>query len=243
MINAIIQARMGSTRLPHKVMAEIMGKPLLWHVVDRLRDSKYLDLITVATSIAQYDDTIEIWARNNSIKCFRGSEENVLKRYFDAAVSTGSKIIVRITADDPFKDYNIMDSVIEKLIEEKADFACNNYPPSFPEGMDIEVFTMDALQAAFEHSNTSVEQEHVTQYFYNNISQFKTAFLTNQDNISFLRWTVDTEKDLAMTREVYRNLYKPHRKFMIDDILELIKRRPEIADINRNEKRSILYER
>jgi spore coat polysaccharide biosynthesis protein SpsF len=241
MISAIIQARVGSTRLPSKVFAEIEGRPLLWHVVNRLKKSKYLDSIIIATTVNPNDNQIEEWAFKNQIDLFRGSEENVLKRYYDAAKHFHTKVIIRITADDPFKDYQIMDKVIEKFQKEKADFACNNNPPTFPEGLDIEVFSMESIETAFNNATSDFEKEHVTQYFYKNIDQFKISTVSNAMDLSHLRWTIDENDDLEMARRVYEKLYNKKEDFLMSDILELLKEHSEISMINDKVLRSTMY--
>ena len=241
MISAIIQARTGSSRLPNKVFSLIEGKPLLWHVVDRIKSSKHLDSIIVATTIDQQDDSIEVWARENEILCFRGSRENVLERYYLAAIEFNIDVIVRITADDPFKDYFIMDQVIDAFISDGADFAYNNSPPSFPEGLDIEVFSIDALKVAVDNSQSKFEKEHVTQFFHNNISMFKSTSVTNSENLSNLRWTIDVLEDLQFAREVYSRIYRKGEVFDIKDILTLLKKYPQLVKINQGVKRSLMY--
>jgi spore coat polysaccharide biosynthesis protein SpsF len=243
MINAIIQARVGSTRLPSKVFAEIEGKPFLWHVVNRLKQSKYLDSIIIATTINKNDDIIASWSEENDVKCYRGSENNVLERYYEAAKHYSSETIIRITADDPFKDYQIMDAVIEKFQTEGVDFACNNNPPSYPEGIDIEVFSFEAIEKAYLNAKSTFEKEHVTQYFYKNPETFKISNLKNKENLSSLRWTVDEEKDLVMTRKVYSELFPIKEVFLMNDILELINEKPEIAAINDEVNRSVMYKK
>jgi spore coat polysaccharide biosynthesis protein SpsF len=241
MIGAIIQARVGSTRLPNKVFAEIEGKPLLWHVVNRLKKSKYLDSIIIATSTNAKDEIIENWARENNILCFRGSEDNVLKRYYDTAKKCSVDVIVRITADDPFKDYEVMDQVIKKFLSENVDFACNNNPPTFPEGLDIEVFSMNAITKAYNNAKSTYEKEHVTQYFYKNPDGFNITTVLHTEDLSYLRWTIDEDKDLEMARKVYEKLFTEKQVFLMDDILELINKHTEIPRINDTVIRSTMY--
>lgn len=241
MICGIIQARVGSSRLPDKIFADIVGHPLIWHIINRLRKSEYLDEIILATTLNPVDDKLESWCVENNIKCYRGDEENVLKRFYDAASLFKADIIVRITADDPFKDYLIMDAVIELFLNEDVDFACNNMPPTFPEGLDIEVFSYESIGIAFKNAKTDFEKEHVTQYFYKNPELFKIAVLKNNINLSHLRWTIDEEQDLKMAKIVYEKLSKKNKIFLMEDILELILNHPEIPLINKEINRSSMY--
>jgi spore coat polysaccharide biosynthesis protein SpsF len=241
MIAAIIQARTGSTRLPNKVFKQLCDKPLIWHVTNRLKYSKKIEAIILATTLNPNDDALEIWAIENNIQCYRGSEDNVLERYFRAAQNFKVDTIVRITADDPFKDPQIIDKVITLFEEEKLDFAYNNNPPTFPEGLDTEVFSFEALERAYNDSVDSFEKEHVTQYFYRNPSLFSQTCLRNPTDLSYLRWTIDTQKDWDMAEIVYNSLYLPNEIFNMSDILELIKRNPSIAEINSTVERSTMY--
>lgn len=240
-IVAIIQARLGSTRFPQKVFADLSGKPLIWHVINRLKYSTKINRIVLATTDTDRDDELAIWADKEGVSVFRGSENNVLERFYFAAKHYSADIIVRITADDPFKDPQIIDSVIEKLILENLDFAYNNNPPTFPEGLDTEVFTFDALEKAFLQSVDDYEKEHVTQYFYRNSNSFKQSNLSTDNNLSYLRWTIDTEIDYEMSKQVYNHLYTDNNIFYMNDILQLISREPDIANINMGETRSAMY--
>lgn len=242
-VSAIIQARVSSSRLPNKIFAQISGKPLIWHAVDRLKRSKRITKIAVATTTNPADDVLEKWCRENKIEVFRGSEEDVLSRYFHAAKSMGAETIVRITSDDPFKDPEIIDSVIGMFEKNKLDFAYNNNPPSFPEGLDVEVFSMEALERAQAESRDPYEREHVTQYFYRHPEKFRQMNLANKEDRSSLRWTIDTKEDLGMARAVYAELYEEGKIFLMGDILRLIRERPEIATMNSGVKRSAMYEK
>lgn len=241
MIAAIIQARIGSKRLPNKIFAEISGKPLIYHVVSRLRKSKKIDEIVVATTQNPLDNQIETWAIQNKVMVFRGDEENVLSRFYYAAKKFKSSIIVRITADDPFKDYEIIDEIIDVLISRNLMFAYNNNPPTFPEGLDTEVFTFEALEIAFRESSDLFDNEHVTQYFYKNPLKFKQQNIPNEKDISHLRWTIDTTKDLEMTRRIYEKLYNKNNIFLTKDILQLLEKFPDISRINEDVQRSDMY--
>ncbi len=241
MISAIIQARTGSTRLPNKVFLELSGNPLIGHIVERIRFSVRIDNIILATTINPNDDPLEVWALQNNISVFRGSEEDVLARYFHAAETYGSNIIVRITADDPFKDPIIIDRVIDELVSKSLDFAYNNNPPTFPEGLDTEVFTSEALEKAFHEAKDPFEREHVTQYLYRHPELFSQANISHSQDLSNLRWTIDTQEDFQMASRVYEELYKSGEIFLMDDILALIQRNPGIETINSHVKRSAMY--
>jgi len=238
---AIIQGRVGSTRFPNKIFADLCGKPFIWHVVNRLRYVKAIDKIVLATTTNPQDNELEKWALNEGLDCFRGSESNVLERFYEAAKFYEAKIIVRITADDPFKDPDVIGEVIDLLKNNQIDFAYNNNPPTFPEGLDTEVFTFKALENAFIKAKDDFEQEHVTQYFYRHPELFTQINLLNSENLSHLRWTVDTVDDYNFTKFIYEELYKEGVIFTMNQILELIKQNPEILKLNSQVERSSMY--
>jgi spore coat polysaccharide biosynthesis protein SpsF len=242
-VNAIIQARCGSTRFPNKVFALIDGKPLLWHVVNRLKYATKIDDIIVATTVSEKDDKIEEWCKENNVHCFRGSEENVLNRYYSASEAFPSDYVVRITADDPFKEPKVIDAVITKLIEEGYDHVTNNLPPSFPEGLDCEAFKKSALDRSEKEAETAFEREHVTQYIYHHPEIFKIGNVSNGENLSYLRWTVDKDVDFEMVKAVYAHR-NPENKgiLLMDEILDILKANPEIEKINSEVERSAMYQ-
>ena len=238
---AIIQARTGSTRLPNKVFYELSGKPLLYHVVERIRPSSEIDKIVVATTKSKNDDLINNWAKENDVSCFRGSEENVLERYYYAAEKYNADLIVRITADDPFKDYRIIDNAVRIIKENNLDFVCNNNPVSFPEGLDVEVLTMNSLKKSFQNSTTKFEKEHVTQYIHLNKNKFKVFNIINNINLSYYRWTLDTLEDYNFIKLIYDNLYIKDEIFLPEEIYKLLEQKPFLLDINKNVTKSTLY--
>lgn len=241
-IVGIIQARRGSTRLPDKVFLDIQGKPLIEHVVKRLSKSERLNEVVIATTLNPLDDKLEEWCKSSATAVFRGDEENVLKRYYEAALAFHADIIVRITADDPFKDYRLIDQAIEELIENKRDFVCNNNPVSFPEGLDVEVMTFDSLKVSYENAITDFQKEHVTQYIHMNKKDFNCFNISNFKDLSGLRWTLDTASDYEFTNEVYRLLYKKDDLFLTEEIYDLLEAQPHLIEINSNVKRSDLYQ-
>ena len=224
MTSAIIQARLGSTRLPGKVLKDLNGRPLIAQIINRLTCCKKIDNILLATTTNIIDDELAEWCKQNGVACFRGDENNVLKRYYDAATEVKADVIVRITADDPFKDPKVIDSVIRLLEQNKLDFAFNNSPPSFPEGLDTEVFTYNAIKQAVQAETTDFEREHVTQYFYHNPNMFKMQNYAYKEDISYMRLTVDTEKDFKLAETLYSKLSPQGEMFYLDDILSLLKR-------------------
>ncbi|MDD3138613.1 MAG: glycosyltransferase family protein [Lachnospiraceae bacterium] len=242
MIAAIIQARCGSTRFPNKIFAELQDKPLIWHVVNRLKFARKVDKLIIATTVNPLDDKLVSWAVDNNIDYFRGSENDVLERYYETAKIFGADIVVRITADDPFKEPEIVDNVIDVLESSQADFVSNNNPPSFPEGLDVEAFTMEALSKMQNNATTNFEREHVTQYAYLHPYEFKICNVNNTKNLSYLRWTIDTETDFKMVSVIYQSLYRDENHiFHMDDILQLIQNCPEIAKINSEVQRSEMF--
>lgn len=242
-VNAIIQARCGSTRFPNKVFADINGKPLLWHVVNRLKYAERIDDIIIATTVNPKDDKIEEWCKSESVKCFRGSEDDVLNRYYNASVEFPSDIIVRVTADDPFKEPKVIDKVIRKLIDEKYDLVTNNFPPSFPEGLDCEAFTFDILDFMEKTTQDLFEREHVTQYVYHNPDKFKIGNVASGFQLSSYRWTIDNIEDYEMVKTVYAKRDKGSEGILLmDEILRILEKHPEISKINSEVKRSVMYQ-
>ncbi len=242
-IAAIVQARVGSTRLSQKVFKKICGKSLIWHVINRLKYSKKIDEIILAIPLGSKDDILENWAIENKITCYRGSEKDVLGRFYSAAKENNVDIIVRITSDDPFKDFLIIDEVIGLFEKEKLDFAYNNKPPTFPEGLDVEVFSFSSLELANIQANEYYEREHVTPYFYKNQDLFKQKCLKYSNDISYLRWTIDTQEDLDMVKIIYEALFYAKKNFTMLDILNFLEKNTDIAKMNSNVVRSDMYKK
>lgn len=241
-VNAIIQARCGSTRFPDKVFLDINGKPLLWHVVNRLTYATMIDDIIIATTVNSKDDKIERWCQNNNLKCFRGDENDVLNRYYCASTAFPSDVIVRVTADDPFKEPSVIDAVVGKLIEDEYDLVTNNFPPSFPEGLDCEAFTSNVLQTVECAAQDSFEREHVTQYVYHNPNKFNIGNVVSARQLSSYRWTIDNEEDYEMVKAVYANRKKGKTGILLmDEILQILDKNPDISGINSKVKRSAMF--
>jgi spore coat polysaccharide biosynthesis protein SpsF (cytidylyltransferase family) len=244
MIVAIVQARVGSTRLPGKVLKEVAGKPMLWHLINRLKRAKNLDRIVVATSQKKEDKKIIELAEELKVESFAGSEEDVLDRYYKAATKFGADTIVRITADCPLLDSQLIDEMIEYFEKEKdIDYLSNVHPPTYPDGLDVEIFTYKALEKAWKSAKLRADREHVTPYITNNRDIFKIKNFRNKIDLSHMRWTVDEPEDYEFVKEVYRHLYKEGEFFDTHDILDLLNRHPNLLKINQHIKRGGGYER
>ena len=239
----IIQARMGSTRLPGKVMSEISGKPMLWHVIDRVKKCRNIDLVVVATTTNKKDRVVRDLAEKSGAKAYCGSEDDVLDRYYQAARIFGAEIVVRITADCPLIDPHFADRMVRYFEDNKHkyDYIGMGTPNKYPNGLDTEVFSFGALEKAWKDAKLKSEREHVTSYIWKNEELFRIGAIEAEKDLSLFRWTVDEERDLKLVREIYRHLYKEGRLFATDEILELLSRKPELLDINQDIQRNEGY--
>ena len=233
MIGCIIQARIGSTRLPGKVMMLVdVSNPVIFYVIKQLKESKLCNNLVVATTYLKEDDMIVEFAKKNGIAFFRGSTEDCLDRYYECAKKLGFSKIVRITCDNPLIDPTLIDNAIKLFNSEKYDYVTNCKPRTFPQGTEVEVFSFRALQIAWNEAKRPSEREHVTPYFYNNPDQFKIFNIRNNENLSHLRWTVDRKEDLEFVKNIVSKIKKS--PILISDILELLKIEPELININKD---------
>lgn len=235
MINGIIiQARMGSTRLPGKVMLPIIDKPVLEHIIERLQDVDNIDTILVATSDHEKDDIIADFSANKGIHCYRGSENDVLARFYNAAEKYNLDNIVRITSDCPLIDPMVVRNIVDTHLKNNYDMTTNGGPidsnRTFPRGFDVSVFSMDVLKEAYYNAESKREREHVTPYMYAN-KQVKYYMLENAD-YSHYRLTLDTPEDYQLIKIVYENLHNDTEVFMLNDIIEFMENNKELVKIN-----------
>ena len=228
---AIIQARMNSTRLPKKVMLPLAGKPLFENVYERVSLSKKIDKVIIATTTNKLDDKIVDACRKSGIEFFRGSEEDVLDRYYQAATHHRCKNIIRITADCPLTDYKIIDKAIDKHLAEQNDYTATAYIETFPDGLDVDIFTYKALAKAWKEAKKPFQREHITQYFAWNPDKFKIGNLKNKQNLSTKRWVVDEPEDYIFMKKIY-NTFSKATYFGMDEILAYLKKHPEIESDN-----------
>lgn len=215
---------------------------MLQHVIERLSFSQILNQTIVATTTLPEDNAVEELCRKNNYSYCRGSSEDVLSRYFEAAKQFGVKIIIRITADCPLIDPRIIDSMLKQYLSNRVDYLSNITKRTFPRGLDVEIFSFDALAKAHSEANENFEREHVTPFIYRHPERFSISEFVNDKDYSFHRWTVDTEEDFKLVNEIYTALYKLDFIFYFEDVLKLFERRPELLLINQNIKQKSLGE-
>ncbi len=235
MIIAIIQARMGSTRLPNKVLKKVENEPLLKHQIKRVKDSKFIDKTVVATSDLAKNDTIYEFCIKNKIECFRGSEEDVLSRYYECAKEYDADIIVRMTGDCPLCDPHIIDATISLFNEKQVDYAANTVPPEtskFPDGSDVEVFSMGALERAHKEVQDKHFREHVTFYFWQGDNGFSTVQLQQDEDWSDYRITVDYPEDLEVVSSIIKKLEEKKQFGYLHETIEIINNNRDIKEKN-----------
>lgn len=230
-IVAVVQARMGSTRLPGKVLVDLGGKTVLARVVGRLRRSARVAEIVIATTESVRDDAIVRECRQLGVSCFRGSENDVLDRYYRAARTCAAGAVVRITSDCPVIDPQIVDKTVTVFDEQCGDYASNVFPRTYPRGLDTEVFTLAALEQAWHNAHASYEREHVTPYFYEHPAIFRLVSQRGQVDYSQYRWTLDTAEDLELLRIIYSR-FGNQDDFAWSEAVQLMKREPELAELN-----------
>jgi spore coat polysaccharide biosynthesis protein SpsF len=230
-VAAIIQARMGSTRLPGKVLMDLGGQTTLCRVVRRLRRAASLHEIAVATTDSHYDEPIMDVCRKMGLTCVTGSEQDVLDRYFQAVDRLEAEVIVRITSDCPLIDPQLVDQVVHQLVEQKAEFASNVISRTYPRGLDTEAFTREALKRAWELSDQPHQREHVTPLFYERPGLFRTVSVSGNRDCSQYRWTLDTPEDLCVIRGIYTS-FKNRDDFGWREAVALMERSPELLRIN-----------
>ncbi len=235
----IVQARMGSTRLPGKIIKTVSGIPLLLFQYQRLAHSTLANKIVIATTTNKNDILIENLCKENSILSFRGSENDVLKRYYDAAIYFKADVIVRINSDCPLIDPNVVDHVINSFLssKDKVDYASNILEETYPLGMHVEVFSQHALKKAFMCAKKPDEREHVTPYIYRNPSLFKLLSITNERNLSNHRWTIDFEEDLEFITKIVEKIIIDNIQLNMNQIANFIESNKKIMEINAMHKK------
>lgn len=233
-VAAIIQARMGSTRLPGKVLREVNGRSLLEYQIERIQQAKKIDQIIIATTIKDNDQPIVELCQKKKIDYYRGSEEDVLSRYYESALYNKVDVIVRLTSDCPIIDPVVVDQIVEEFLrtQPNVDYVSNTIERTYPRGLDTEVFSFEALEKAFKEATLQRDREHVTSYVYTHPQFFSLRGMKSNQDYSSHRWTVDTEEDFELIRLIISELYHPDKMFLIEDVIHLLQIHPEWKDIN-----------
>lgn len=241
-IVAIIQARMGSTRLQGKVLKDLEGETVLARVVQRLRRTTLINEILVATTDLRADDSIVSECRKQSVPVSRGDQNDVLDRYLRAAQLIKADVVVRITSDCPLIDPEVTDKTIATFVEKRPDYASNALKRTYPRGLDTEVISFNALDRAWRQAQKKYEREHVTPYIYEHPEEFKVLSVAGDLDYSAHRWTLDTPEDLEFVRAVYSRM-DHEAPFSWRDVLALLDRDPELTELNRSVMQKTLQDR
>jgi len=237
---AIIQARTGATRLPGKVLEELAGELMLTRVVNRTRRAKTVDAVVVATTTQPADDVIVGLCQERGWPFFRGSEDDVLDRYYRAALAFQADTVVRITSDCPLIEPEIIDRVVNEFLScnPKVDYLSSGLMRTFPRGLDVEVMSFDALKKAWHEDDNPVWREHVTPYIWRHPEKFKIRNVANDTDYSYMRWTVDTMEDLVFVRKIYDHFRRDD--FTWKEVLHLLKLHPEWLEINQHVQQKVV---
>ncbi len=235
-VGIIIQARMGSSRLSGKVLKDLCGKSVLDHVLERVKQISLADEIIIATTVQKQDDKIEEECKRLGVKYFRGSEDDVLSRYYFAAKENNLDVVVRITSDCPLIDPKITNEVIKTFLSNNFDVVANVGAEldkrTFPRGFDTEVFSFNALEEAFNNAKEKYQREHVTPFIYENAKEIH--YYLNDIDYSKYRLTLDTEEDFELISKIYNKLYKGEHNFYLDEILKVFEEDESLIEINKH---------
>lgn len=236
---AVIQARMGSTRLPGKVLKDLCGDTVLARTVSRARRAVLLTDIVIATTTTLADDAIVLESQRLGCNVFRGSEQDVLDRYYCAAQESKADVVVRITSDCPLIDPEVSDRTIRAFLNGDADYASNVLDRTYPRGLDTEVMSFSALEIAWRDAREPFQREHVTPFLHQNPQRFKLLSVTGDEDYSHHRWTLDVPEDLKFLRAVYSRRVDAN-DLSWRDVLGILEREPQLVSINRNIKQKAM---
>ncbi|SFJ77579.1 spore coat polysaccharide biosynthesis protein SpsF [Halobacillus dabanensis] len=237
-VTAVVQARMGSTRLPGKVLRQVNGKPLLEYQIERMKRSERIDQLVVSTSRRSLDDPIIELCQRLKVDTFRGSEKDVLGRFYETCAYYKADAVVRLTADCPLIDPAVIDKIIHYFLKKypRYMYVSNTRKRSYPRGLDTEVFTYEALKDAYMNANSPHDLEHVTPFIMKRIGDASIAQVLHDSDESHHRWTVDTPEDFQFVSKVLERLYPTNPTFTFQDILEVLRKNPDWQEINRQVK-------
>lgn len=238
MILALLQARVSSRRLPGKVLLPLLGEPMILRQLERIRRCRRIDRIVVATSTDASDDPLASVCARAAVEVFRGSLADVLDRFHGAAAAHSPATIVRLTADCPLADPELIDRVIAFFFEGGYDYATNALQPTYPDGLDVEVFRAACLEEAWHEAKLPSEREHVTPFIHGRPGRYRIGHFAGEQDLSALRWTVDEALDFELVSQVYAALYPGKPDFGTADVLRLLERRPDLKTLNTRHKRN-----
>lgn len=238
-----IQARMGSSRLPGKMMMPLQGVPVIGHVIDRVRSVRNIDEVFLLTGLDKRNLPLVEFAASREVCVYAGSEDDVLDRYYQVLRITGAEHIVRITGDCPLIDPLIIEQVIDRHRKEGADYTTNTLEPTYPDGLDVEVFGGHAIEYAWKHSQKKSEREHVGPFIRNHPDLFKQVNVSYKEDLSDYRWTLDTSEDFLLIEKIMGELYPKNPIFGFEETRAFIESRPELSRINSKYSRNEGYQK
>ncbi len=238
---AIIQARMGSTRLPKKMLLDLAGQPVIGRVFERVAKAPQVDEAWLATTNRPADDQLAAWAEKHQVNCFRGSEDDVLDRYFQTAKAARADVIIRITGDCPLMDPLAIDSVAKAFLAGDCDYACNAQPPTWPDGLDAEAFLFWVLKKAWQEAKLRSEREHATAYIWKHPEIFKIKNVAHRPDLSRHRWTLDTREDYEFIKHIYEECRKRRIFGTMPEVLEILRDNPDWEKLNHHFERNEGY--
>lgn len=245
-LTAIIQARLGSSRFPRKIISKIGDTPMLQYVIKQTLSSKYISKVVIATTTSKKDREIINFCKKIGVDYFRGSEKDVLDRYYRCAKKFCCDPVIRVSADCPFIDPHVINRVVSKFLKNEYDYVSNNIIKKgnrwinslcrFPQGMVVEISSFDTLKIAWKEAKKPSEREHVYPYIQFNPRKFHLSNVINKNDLSFIRCTVDYEEDLIFVNEIWKRFSKNKKYITIDDIVKIVKEEPHLLQINKNLK-------
>ena|SRR3989338_6387864 len=238
-VNAIIEARMGSTRLPGKTLLPIVGKPAIQLLIERLKIAKKIDAIILATTTNAEDDAIEKFCKENQVICYRGSSDDVLGRVYSAAKKYNTDVVVEVTGDCPLLDPWLIDDCIDIFLRSDYDYLSNFLVQTYPPGIDVQIFSFRVLEEINKLAKSEKFREHVTLYILKHPEKYKMHNVTAPPELCYPNWHIelDEQRDYELIKKIYESLYFKNPKFTTMDIINLLKANPEWLDINKDVKR------
>jgi len=239
-ITIMIQARTGSKRFPKKVLAKIEKKSMIWHVINRVKGVKGVDQVILVTTRKKEDNILLKIAKESNIIGFVGSTHDVLERYYKCALKYNADPIIRITGDCPLVDPYIIEKMLRFYVKHNYDYASNTQPPTYPDGLDTEIFSFKTLEKVHHNAKLRSDREHVTSYIRKNLKKFKIFNYENHHDLSNLRWTVDEKQDLKFVKKIYAEM-RPKLIFPMKSVMKIITKDPKIVEVNKGIRRNEGY--